>query len=212
MNKALGYIFLFFAVVVGFNFALISLQNLFGSHRGHLSPPGLALASEAGDFGLNSNDIGLFNPGDAAKKIVITQGYGRTPYSYMYPNGWHDGVDIAAVYGAPIYAASTGTVFAVGNQDDYCYHRGFGKYVAVEDNVHKVVQWYAHLGTMDVNVGQSVAKGVRLGTVGATGLETGTHLHFSIFDLNGFSMTPRDGCGPEPTGKDKDPIPFLENL
>ncbi len=130
----------------------------------------------------------------------------------MYPNDWHDGIDIAAVYGAPIYAISAGTILATGNQDNYCYRRGFGKYVAVQDTVHKVVQWYAHLGTINVSVGQSVAKGTELGAVSVTGLETGTHLHFSIFDLNGFSMIPRDGCGPEPTGQDKDPIPFLENL
>lgn len=204
MQRALGYIFLFFAGIVGFNFALISIQGLFGRHN----PSGLALTTQASDNGpfgaaLGGPLVGLGN---------ITQGYGNTPWSYLYVNHWHDGIDIAAVYGSPIYAVATGTVLATGNQDTYCWHRGFGKYIAVQDVVHNVVQWYAHLGSIEVAVGQPVAKGAKLGTVGATGYETGTHLHFSIFDLNGFSMAVRNGCGPDPTGQDRDPVPFLESL
>ncbi len=176
-----------------------------------LSPSGFALTTQASDNGLASIDFTFFSKTGKGWSD-ITQGYGQTLWSYLYVGRWHDGVDIAAAYGAPIYAASAGTVLATGNQDDYCWHRGFGKYVAVRDDVHNVVQWYAHLGSIDVAVGQSVVKGAKLGTVGATGYETGTHLHFSIFDLAGFSMPSRNGCGPDPTGQDRDPIPFLEGL
>jgi murein DD-endopeptidase MepM/ murein hydrolase activator NlpD len=211
MQKALGYVFLFFAAIVGVNYALISLQELVGRRQGLSSPSGLLWATQASDYGLTSIDFSFFGRNGFGKSY-ITQGYGNTPSSYLYANHWHNGIDIAAVYGAPIYAASAGTVLATGNQDDYCWHRGFGEYVAVKDDLRKVVQWYAHLGSINVSVGQPVAQGTEIGTVGATGYETGAHLHFSIFDLNNFSMTPRNGCGPDPTGQDRDPIPFFQNL
>lgn len=155
--------------------------------------------------------VSLFTPTGTGISYV-TQGYGRTPYSYLYPDDWHDGIDIAATYGAPIYSPNDGVVLAVGNQDIYCYHKAFGKYVAVKDPENNLVLWYAHLGTQHVVVGQTIAKGVEIGTVGATGLETGTHLHFSIFQASGFTMTPRDGCGPEPTGRDLDPLNYLGSV
>ena len=119
-------------------------------------------------------------------------------------------LDIGANYGEPIYSPSnTSTVIAVGNQDNYCYKKGFGKYIAVKDPTNNLMLWFAHLGTIDVSPGQTISKGAEIGTVGATGLETGTHLHFSIFDANGFTMEVRDGCGPEPTGQDLDPLNYL---
>ena len=100
------------------------------------------------------------------------------------------------------------TVLATGNQDNYCYHLGFGKYVAIEDATKGLVLWYAHLGTIAVSPGTKISKGAEIGTVGATGYELGVHLHFSVFDSNGFSMQKRNGCGPDPTGQDIDPVPF----
>jgi len=145
----------------------------------------------------------------------VTQGYGETPYSYLYPGGWHDGIDIGATYGEPIYSPNNGVVLAVGNQDNYCYKKAFGKYVAIKDPVNNFVLWYAHLGTQAVTPGETITKGTELGTVGTTGLETGTHLHFSIFEdttASPFTMQVRDGCGPEPTGQDVDPLNYLGSV
>jgi len=210
MSRSLTFVFLFFAAIVGFYFAELSLRALVG-HRGSLLSPGFAWVSQSSDYELSDVDFGFFGKNGAGKSF-ITQGYGDTPSAYLYANHWHNGIDIAAAYGAPVHAASAGTVIAVGNQDDYCWHKGFGKYVAVRDDVHQVVQWYAHLGTIGVKAGQTVSGGTEIGTVGATGYETGVHLHFSIFDLKGFTMASRNGCGPDPTGQDRDPIPFLQNL
>lgn len=170
------------------------------------SMPAHSIAANVG--GVASLDMSLFNENGVGTSY-ITQGYGHTPYSGLYPNGWHDGIDIAASYGTPIYSPTPGTITATGDQDDYCYHKAFGKYVAVQDPVHGLVLWYAHLGTISVRQGEVVGAGSEIGTVGTTGLETGTHLHFSIFDANGFSMEVRDGCGPEPTGQDLDPFNYL---
>jgi septal ring factor EnvC (AmiA/AmiB activator) len=45
----------------------------------------------------------------------ITQGFGRTPYGYLYASGYHSGVDLAGPIGSPVYAPADGVV--VLNQD-----------------------------------------------------------------------------------------------
>ncbi len=199
----------FFAIVVLFfgtiavNYLLIQWDSLFSAG----SPVAVTRASDS----LPVIRYDFFSPSGIGQSI-ITQGYGATPYAYLYRDHWHDGIDIAATYGQPIYSATAGTVLATGNQDQYCYHLGFGKYVAIKDDQDGRILWYAHLGTIVVTPGSPVTKGTEVGTVGATGYETGVHLHFSVFDANGFSMENRNGCGPNPTGQDEDPIPFLEQL
>ena len=205
MNKGLVFISFIFGSLVAFNWLF--------SMAGSFLPPlpgsfiGQTLTAH-GENQLSSIDFSLFAKSGIGRSY-ITQGYGRTPYSSVYPGDWHDGIDIAAAYGAPIYSPNAGVIIAVGNQDNYCYHRAFGKYVAVKDPASNLVLWYAHLGTQAVSPGQTITKGMEIGTVGATGLETGTHLHFSIFNANGFTMTSRDGCGPEPTGQDLNPLNYL---
>jgi murein DD-endopeptidase MepM/ murein hydrolase activator NlpD len=205
MKKGLVFVFLFFCAVVLLNYCKIFIgsfrfPSLFTTTSNHTVYDGLPYVNV--DF-FGANGIG---------KSYITQGYGVTPYAYLYINHWHDGIDIAANYGEQIYSPTDGTVLATGDQDDYCYHRGFGKYVAIKDDAKNVVLWYAHLGTIAASSGEKIKKDTMIGTVGATGYEFGVHLHFSTFDEKGFSMQNRNGCGPDPTGTDIDPIPFLEQL
>jgi murein DD-endopeptidase MepM/ murein hydrolase activator NlpD len=201
MKRALACVFLIFFILVTANYFITAMQDALQSMHANFSP-------EYGGSGPSFIDFSFFDKGGVGRNY-ITQGYGRTPYSYLYAGDWHDGIDIAAQYGAPIYSASGGTVIATGDQDNYCYHRGFGKYVAVKDSTNNLVLWYAHLGTISVSVGDTIKKEALIGTVGMTGFETGTHLHFSIFDVNGFSMENKNGCGPDPTGKDLDPLLHL---
>jgi murein DD-endopeptidase MepM/ murein hydrolase activator NlpD len=209
MNK--GLVFVFFAF-----FTLVALDLLF-SFAGNFLPPlnpnviGPSLGTASAYDSVALGNFNLFNA-DGIGKSIITQGYGRTPYSSIYPDDWHDGIDIAAYYGESMYTPTNGVVIAVGNQDQYCYHKAFGKYVALKDPANNLVLWYAHLGTQAVVPGETITKGTKIGTVGATGLETGVHLHFSIFDATGFTMQVREGCGPEPTGQDVDPLNYLGSI
>jgi murein DD-endopeptidase MepM/ murein hydrolase activator NlpD len=216
MSKALGFIFLIF-------FSLVAINWLFNTAGSFLAPvvattlprtaygsSGLSAAEqESGstDF-IPKIDFSLFTE-NGSGTMYVTQGYGHTPYSYMYLNGWHNGVDLAASFGTPVYSPASGVVLATINQDLYCPHIAFGKYVALDDTTNHLVLVFSHFGTFNVSPGEHVTKGSLIGTIGPTGLETGPHLLLSIFEEQGFSTTPAHGCGPYPQGQDVDPFHYL---
>ncbi|SDS31469.1 M23 family metallopeptidase [Corynebacterium timonense] len=85
----------------------------------------------------------------------------------------HLGVDIANDFGTPIYAVMDGTVINAGPA------RGFGNWVVVEHD-HGEVSVYGHMAEYSVSVGQRVAAGEQIATIGSEGQSTGPHLHFEI--------------------------------
>ncbi len=118
----------------------------------------------------------------------ITQYFGNTAFATQNPQVYsghgHDGIDIAAPIGTPVYAALTGTVFATGNTDAVpgCY--SFGKWVMLQhgDGINTM---YAHLSEIDVSKGQLLRAGDLLGLSGMTGYATGPHLHFGVYASDG---------------------------
>jgi murein DD-endopeptidase MepM/ murein hydrolase activator NlpD len=204
--KAIAWIVFVFFVLVLINYGMTMTEKFF-------SYGGLALnqahAGEGYDA-LPSIAVNFFDPSGVGMNY-ITQGYGRTPYAYLYINGWHNGIDIAADFGTPVYSPAAGTVLAAVDQDAYCPRIAFGKYIAVHDTNH-LVMVFSHLNNFAVSVGQQIAKGALLGSVGPTGLETGPHLLVSIFKERGFSTTPAHGCGPYPQGNDVDPLQYLGTI
>jgi len=97
----------------------------------------------------------------------------------------HNGVDISGgSRGTPIYAAAAGTVIYTG----YGYDGGYGNNVEISHGGGYVTK-YAHLSSINVNVGQSVQRGEYIGGMGDTGRSFGVHLHFEIH-YNGAPMNP----------------------
>lgn len=86
----------------------------------------------------------------------------------------HMAIDIGAPIGTAVVAADSGYVVTAG-WSEY----GYGKYVVI-DHGNGFQTLYAHLHTILVQLGQSVGKGEKIGTVGQTGRATGSHLHFEI--------------------------------
>lgn len=86
---------------------------------------------------------------------------------------FHTGVDVRGATGYPIVAAANGVVILA----DPLQVRGK---VVVIDHGAGVLTGYYHMDTITVEKGQTVAQGDPIGTVGATGLVTGPHLHWEL--------------------------------
>jgi murein DD-endopeptidase MepM/ murein hydrolase activator NlpD len=90
----------------------------------------------------------------------------------------HDGLDVAAPTGTPLYAMSKGTVVKAG-------------YSGIAGNKLEIRYWdgtastYHHMSRIDVKAGQSVLPGDVVGAVGNTGRSFGAHLHIEIHPTAG---------------------------
>lgn len=98
------------------------------------------------------------------------------------PRSPHSGLDVAVKSGSPVMASAKGEVLAIG---DYFFN---GKTVFV-DHGNGLITMVCHLKQIDVQPGESVKKGQRLGLSGQTGRATGPHLHWSVV-LNGAMVDP----------------------
>jgi murein DD-endopeptidase MepM/ murein hydrolase activator NlpD len=108
------------------------------------------------------------------------------PVSSSYGPSHPLGLDIDGYRsaGAPVGAATSGTVvFAGGNA---CC--SYGLYVVVM-SAGGIETLYAHLSSIAVSQGETVAQGEEVGIIGSTGYSTGTHLHFEVID-NGTRVNP----------------------
>jgi murein DD-endopeptidase MepM/ murein hydrolase activator NlpD len=110
--------------------------------------------------------------------FTITQPFGPTnvlleptvgPFAHF-----HTGIDLAAPLGTPVLAAAGGIVVAVAHTGI-----GYGNYVMIAHG-GGVITLYAHLLETDVNVGDKVTRGEKIGREGSTGLSTGPHVHFEV--------------------------------
>lgn len=101
-------------------------------------------------------------------------------------SGTHEGRDLLAAAGTPIYAIADGVVTSVGCCGAY------GNVVFISSNVggDAVESRYAHMiSTPAVSSGQSVTAGQVIGYVGSTGRSTANHLHVEI-RINGSLIEP----------------------
>lgn len=87
----------------------------------------------------------------------------------------HKGIDIAHFAGTPIVAAANGKVTKAGWDTI-----GYGGYVEL-DHSYGFRTKYGHMQSVVVSEGDTVQQGQRLGTMGNTGMSTGTHLDFQIW-------------------------------
>jgi murein DD-endopeptidase MepM/ murein hydrolase activator NlpD len=104
----------------------------------------------------------------------------------------HDGIDIAALKGTPIRAASAGTVTLIRcnaslNGAPYPCDRdgspavfGCGWYTEITHPGNLVTRYCHQLHRPPVSVGQHVEAGQPIGVVGTSGHSSGPHLHFEV--------------------------------
>jgi murein DD-endopeptidase MepM/ murein hydrolase activator NlpD len=105
---------------------------------------------------------------------VRTSPYGAArSYDGEPATTYHGGLDFAAPAGTAIIAPASGTVVAA----EPLYIRGG---MVILDHGAGVHTLYFHLSEISVVPGQAVARGELLGTMGSTGLSTGSHLHWEV--------------------------------
>lgn len=127
--------------------------------------------------------------GGESSKNCVTQYFGNTPFaiSGAYNGKGHNGIDFRASFGTPIIAALSGVVDAVGDTDLECRGVSYGKWVLVKHG-NNLSTMYAHLSSINISLGQGVARGDRIGYSGNTGYATGPHLHFTVFATQGVAV------------------------
>ena len=97
---------------------------------------------------------------------------------------YHTGLDLAAPSGTPLVAMARGVVTSAGYDGAY----GNKTVLTLEDGTEL---WYAHQTSITVSVGDVVAPGDVVGTVGSTGNVTGPHLHLEVRPGGGDPVDPR---------------------
>ena len=85
----------------------------------------------------------------------------------------HQGLDIAASPGSPIFAPADGVVSFAG------FDAGYGKLVSI-DHGYGVVTRFGHTSQIFVEVGQKIHRHDIVAAVGSTGRSTGPHVHYEV--------------------------------
>lgn len=103
----------------------------------------------------------------------FTSGFGQRRDPKTGGRRMHEGVDFAGPVGTPLYATGDGVVTYAGWQS------GYGRLVKIKHEFG-IETRFAHLSKINVNVGQRVSRGDRIGDMGASGRVTGPHLHYEV--------------------------------
>lgn len=154
-----------------------------------LSPPEVRLLPDEATDGVRTRAAAreaaaLAGGGVAASGVLlrpVAAGIGSPFGMRFHPifHEWrlHAGVDLSAPCGTPIRAAADGTVTHVGFDSS-----GGWRLVLDHGRVagSTLTSSYLHAQGYGVRLGERVARGQVVGTVGSTGWSTGCHLHFGI--------------------------------
>lgn len=129
----------------------------------------------------------IFNPVGSygSPAYAIGSGYGWRVHPVTGERKFHYGIDIPAPKGEYVRASHPGTVTLSK------YSNTAGNYVVIETGAG-YESIYMHLDERFVGVGDKVAAGDIIGTVGDTGRVTGAHLHFLLKNPQGAPIDPTE--------------------
>lgn len=119
-----------------------------------------------------------------AQGVVTAHGFGMRKHPILGIVRMHEGIDIVADVGTPVYAPGSGTISFVGTKG------GFGLCIEIDHGFgYRTVM--GHLSETLVKVGQKVNRGTLIAKSGNTGLSTGPHLHYEVHH-DGLALNPED--------------------
>ncbi|MEM1196941.1 MAG: M23 family metallopeptidase [Pseudomonadota bacterium] len=131
--------------------------------------------------------------------IRVTSNYGMRIHPILRRRKQHNGVDLGAPTGTPVYATADGEVSRADRSRTY----GLVIYL---DHGGDLQTRYAHLSKLLVADGQIVRKGDLIGHVGSTGRSKGPHLHYEV-RVDGVAVNPipymNEGIETEKTNADR---------
>ncbi|WP_347103812.1 M23 family metallopeptidase [Microbacterium sp. 4R-513] len=149
-----------------------------------------AAAKKSGSSsGFSRMNLSMTAPGTGEVRWPVTN-FTYASYNLFRPPNRpnHDGFDMVAPAGTPIFAAAAGVVRV--SQESYA---GYGVAVTIDSVVggQQVSTLYGHMtyGSRQVVSGQTVSAGQVIGAVGSTGSSTANHLHFEV-RINGSLVDP----------------------
>lgn len=114
--------------------------------------------------------------------IRVSSPFGNRTHPVKLRTQRHDGLDLAARKGSPIHSLGAGKVIFAGQ------YGGYGNLIVISHTT-SLVTLYGHCDEVRVGVGDRVKVGELIGTVGATGMVTGPHLHLEV-RLHGMPLDP----------------------
>jgi murein DD-endopeptidase MepM/ murein hydrolase activator NlpD len=100
--------------------------------------------------------------------VKVTSAFGQRGSEF------HEGVDLKAATGTPVYAAQAGRVLYAGSKI-----RGYGRLIVLKHE-HGISTVYAHNSKLLVKKGDHVAQGQKIAITGKSGKVSGPHLHFEV--------------------------------
>ncbi|MDE7010121.1 MAG: peptidoglycan DD-metalloendopeptidase family protein [Oscillospiraceae bacterium] len=126
---------------------------------------------------------GYIWPETVSKRITSPQGQRNTGIKGASTN--HKGVDIGGVgYTTNVLATKAGVVITAERSSSY------GNYVVISHGPGNRTL-YAHMSSLSVKEGATVTQGQVIGVTGSTGISSGPHLHYEIFE-NDSRVNPLD--------------------
>jgi murein DD-endopeptidase MepM/ murein hydrolase activator NlpD len=112
----------------------------------------------------------------------LTGRFGGRSDPFTGESAFHQGLDISASKGQPVYATADGRVEAASYVPEY------GNLIVLKHEFGLTTR-YGHLSGFKIKPGESVHRGDVIGYVGSTGRSTGAHLHYEIL-ANGKLLNP----------------------
>lgn len=113
----------------------------------------------------------------------LTSNFGIRQSPFSSERVMHEGIDIAARVGTPVYSTAAGIV------SEAQYEDGYGKLVVI-DHGYGYKTLYGHNSKLMVKVGQRIKRGDLIAASGNTGSSSGAHVHYEV-RLNGVPLNPR---------------------
>lgn len=117
-------------------------------------------------------------------KGVLSSDFGMRTHPILKYRRYHEGVDISAPRGTPVYATADGIVRFAGRNG------GYGNVVYLNHHYGFETR-YGHLNKFVVRNGQIVKRGEKIGEIGSTGLSNAPHLHYEV-RYNGQPVDPKN--------------------